>query len=393
MKNWKFVVKRALETYLLFFGLSFASIIFTVWGVLIYWEVPINIFMDVLFEQSLALLSTFIPYLVSFLCLCGWFIVKIYIFLRLEKKYPPIKFKLNEFLTVWFESGKTVIYVKEKPFIICKYLLMNVPLGEVNDYESIDQASEFYSKQLEMEITPEQIGLNPEEEFKGHCSNLQVWAENNYDTCLLHKNLAFPLLKRLSIVGDSVAKKVLVREITERFKSKATSVQIFLVQERYLSFLEDETVKKLFQYVVDKQVFYCLAGHFYRSQNLQLEIEALNLLVQADSINYTYNMILANRYAQNNDNRNARLVFRKLLTLYPNDEKSLFFLAHLYMFENKIPKAEKTFGRVKNSEFKFAKYKKVSELSDGMYKLLKLRQFDRYNDPFPRLRDETFEEW
>jgi len=393
MKNWKFVVKRALETYLLFFGLSFASIIFTVWGVLIYWKVPINIFMDVLLEQSLALLSTFIPYLVSFLCLCGWFIVKIHIFLRLEKKYPPIKFKLNEFLTVWFENGKTVIYVKEKPFSICKYLLMNVPWSEVNDYESIDQASEFYGKQLETEITPEEIGLSPEEEFKGHCSNLQVWAENNYDTCLLHKNLAFPLLRRLSIVGDPVAKKVLVREIIERFKSKSTSVQIFLVQGRYFSFLEDGTVKELFQYVVDKRVFYCLAGHFNRSQNLQLEIDALNLLVQADSINYTYNMVLANRYAQNNDNRNAILVFRKILTLYPKDEKSLFFLAHLYMFEKKIPKAKKTLSRVKNSEFKFAKYKNMRELNYGMYRLLKFRQFDRDNDPFAELLDETFEEW
>ena len=106
---------------------------------------------------------------------------------------------------------------------------MNVPLSEVNDFESIDQASEFYGKQLEIEITPKEIGLSPEEEFKGHCSNLQVWVENNYDTSLLHKNLAFPLLKKLSSVGDPVAKEVLVQEIVERFKSKATAVQIFLI--------------------------------------------------------------------------------------------------------------------------------------------------------------------
>jgi len=24
--------------------------------------------------------------------------------------------------------------------------------------------------------------LSPEEEFKGHCSNLQVWVENDYDS-------------------------------------------------------------------------------------------------------------------------------------------------------------------------------------------------------------------
>jgi len=316
-----------------------------------------------------------------------------FLFLRLRKKYPSIKFKLNDFLTVRFESDNTVIYVKDEPFSICKYLLMNVPLGEINDYESIDQASEFYGKQLENEITPKEIGLSPEEEFKGHCSNLQVWAENNYDTCLLHKNLAFPLLIKLSSVGDPVAIGKLAQEITERFKSKSTSVQIFLIQEGYLSFLEDGCVEDLFQYVVDKQVFFCLAGYCCRSRNLLLEINALNLLVQADSINYTNNMVLANRYVKNNDTRNAILVFRKILMFYPNDEMSFFFLAHLYMFERKINKTKKTLGRVNNIKFKFAKYKNLSELDLGMYKLLKLRKFYQDSEPFFRALEDVFEDW
>ncbi len=235
--------------------------------------------------------------------------------------------------------------------------------------------------------------MSPEEEFKGHCSNLQVWVENNYDTCLLHKNLAFPLLKKLSSVGDPVAKEVLVQEIVERFKSKSTSVQTFLIQQGFLSFLEAGYIEDLFQYVVDRQVFYSLAGHYKRSEDLLLEIKALNLLVKADSINYTYNMALANRYLRNNDTINAILVLRKFLTLYPNDEMSLFFLAHLYMFEKKINKTKKTLGRIKNPEFAYVKYRNLNELDRGMYKLLKLRKFDRDTDPFSSVQEETFEEW
>jgi len=393
MKRWKIVAKNVAEMYLAFFGLTLIGLIFGITTLLIYWGIPTDIFMPLLFDASLAFLSTIIPYFITFLCVCGWYVVDLFIFLRLRKKYPSVKFKLNEFLMVRFVCEKTVIYVKGEQFKICKYLLMNVPLSEVNDFESIDQASEFYGKQLESEITPKEIGLSPEEEFKGHCSNLQVWVENNYDTCLLHKNLAFPLLKRLSSVGDPVAKEVLVQEIVERFKSKSTAVQIFLIQGGFLSFLEDDFVDDLFQYIVDKQVFHSLVGYYGRSQNLWSEIKALNSLVQMDSINYTNNMVLANRYLRNSDTKNAILVFRKILMLYPNDEMALFFLAHLYMFERKISKAKKTLGRVKNSENKFAKYRNLNELDSGMYKLLKLRRFDRDNDPHFRVWEDVFEDW
>ncbi len=46
MKNWKYVVKCFVGMYFLFLGLNFASVIFAVWAVLIYWEVPAEIFMD-----------------------------------------------------------------------------------------------------------------------------------------------------------------------------------------------------------------------------------------------------------------------------------------------------------------------------------------------------------
>jgi len=63
------------------------------------------------------------------------------------------------------------------------------------------------------------------------------------------------------------------------------------------------------------------------------------------------------------------------------------------MFEKKISKAKKTLGRVRNSEFKFAKYRNINELDRGMYKLLKLRKFDRDSDPHFRGWEDVFEDW
>ena len=47
--------------------------------------------------------------------------------------------------------------------------------------------------------------------------NLQTWAENGYDTRILHSTLAFPLLKRLTEVGDLIAKNKLKEEIAIRY--------------------------------------------------------------------------------------------------------------------------------------------------------------------------------
>ena len=37
------------------------------------------------------------------------------------------------------------------------------------------------------------VDITPKQEFWAHCSNLQTWNENYYDTRLIHTNLAFPL--------------------------------------------------------------------------------------------------------------------------------------------------------------------------------------------------------
>ena len=99
-------------------------------------------------------------------------------------------------------------------------MLINIPIENINRFdgiESIDQIIYEGNKNFENEGIKYQI--SSEEEFWAHASNLQVWVESNYDTRLLHNNLAFPLLKELVELGDLVAAKVFKEEIVKRFSS------------------------------------------------------------------------------------------------------------------------------------------------------------------------------
>jgi hypothetical protein len=108
------------------------------------------------------------------------------------------EFKINKYLTLKLEYGKTKIYVGGKLFRQCKFLLLDLPIDEITELDniqSIDEASQKLAYDLER--NSREYEIPPEVEFWGHCSNLQVWAENQYNSQLLHRNLAFPLLKSL----------------------------------------------------------------------------------------------------------------------------------------------------------------------------------------------------
>jgi hypothetical protein len=151
------------------------------------------------------------------------------------------EFKVNAYLTLKLQNNRTNIYVKNRKFTQCMYLLLNIPVDRVRDYDqidSIDEAAEVLDRSLEGSRS--QHLITPEEEFAGHCSNIQVWAENDYDTRILHRNLAFPLLKRLSDVGDPIAKKKFKEEIALRYSSGHSTVILFLSHSGYLKYLSSE---------------------------------------------------------------------------------------------------------------------------------------------------------
>ena len=157
------------------------------------------------------------------------------------------EFRINEHIILKLEFRKTNIYIGNHLFRQCKYLFINIPQDDNRQSEitSIDDAAETLSSKLEKDIRPRSIGMSPEQEFWGHCSNMQAWAENDYDTQLIHRSLAFPLLKKLVERGDEKAKKRFEHEISTRFSEGSNEVKTYLMIEEYLDYLDVEELKML----------------------------------------------------------------------------------------------------------------------------------------------------
>lgn len=154
-----------------------------------------------------------------------------------------IEFKINDYIVLKLEDSKTNIYISDKLFKQCKFLLLNIPINNVEAYDeiaSIDEAEE----QLDgiLEDNNDKISLRPDVEFWAHCSSLQAWYENGYDSCLLHRNLAFPLLKKLTEVGDSHAIRMFKEEIMKRLNSNHPNVIKYLIEEHFIDYLDREDV-------------------------------------------------------------------------------------------------------------------------------------------------------
>jgi len=145
------------------------------------------------------------------------------------------------------EDEKTNIYVNEEYFMHCRFLLVNVSIDEMKNYdniESIDEATEIMGwREGRQERVKYEI--DPDTEFWGHCSNLQAWYEHDYDTRLLHSSLAFPLLKELVYAGDPVAKKVFKEEIIKRFNSGYPSIINYILEHGLLLQLNNEECESL----------------------------------------------------------------------------------------------------------------------------------------------------
>ncbi len=243
------------------------------------------------------------------------FFITIIFYVSFRNLVPIKEFEINKFLKLKLEAGKTNIYVKGRKFQQCMFLLLNIPVDRIEDYdeiESIDEAAEKLDKSLEGNHHYRGGRISPEEEFTGHCSNIQAWAENGYDTRILHRNLAFPLLKRLSEVGDSVAKRVFSEEIAIRLASKHPTVTRYLTQNGYLKYLTPEEFESILDDInptilddITTELKYIL------QQNQSLDLVA--------PINYLINRLLGNFGIEH-----ISLLTHKILNEIPENCRDVF---------------------------------------------------------------------
>jgi hypothetical protein len=159
------------------------------------------------------------------------------------------QFRINDYLYLKLENGKTNIYINNKLFNQCKYLLLNIPVEEIPKtkiIKIIEEDSEKLHNSFKFQNDLNSI-VSAETQFWAHCSNLQAWYENDYNSCLIHYNLAFPLLKKLTKVGDMVAKRVFKDEIARRFSTGNLNIIQFLLENNYLDYLNKEEIEFLFK--------------------------------------------------------------------------------------------------------------------------------------------------
>ena len=76
------------------------------------------------------------------------------------------KFQVNDYIELLLINDETVIYVNNRKFIQCKFLLLNIPVEEISsldEIESVDEAAEKLDKSLE---PFEGIGRSEEQKYE-----------------------------------------------------------------------------------------------------------------------------------------------------------------------------------------------------------------------------------
>jgi len=245
-----------------------------------------------------------------------------------------LKYTINKFLDLRLEDGKTNIYVNNQLFMHCKYILLNIStenressikINSIDEVvEKLDQSFEF-SREMTVNVTPEVL-------FWAHCSNLQAWYENNYNSCLIHSNLAFPLLKELNKAGDLKARKVFKEEVAKRFESKNLSVIQFILKNNYLDYLTKEELEIVLECsrvnlgdIAIKQLKELMKS---MNTNYQKIKKLLDTMLFID-LKYNENVVL---WIFNELDENLRLEFAHLLILYLNYKEFIDYKIHYGKF-------------------------------------------------------------
>ncbi len=278
---------------------------------------------------------------------------------------PDKEFKVNEYIALRLEGGKTNIYLKGELFQHCKSLLQNIPTKRIISIDGVVSIDEITEKLVRKIAYTQKIKIIPPElEFWGHCSSLQAWVEHNYNTNLIHSSLGFPLLKGLVDIGDPLAKKVFKGELIKRFRQGNENVVLFLLNAHYLDnldlnpeehslismkclslienlisdykkrryqFFDDflEEIERLVPYLNQSDANYC-----FRSTGLNLIGNIITFILDIDDYYYkiSYEDFLDTKTIKDNFGEYIEKSLINIISL--NDSKKNEVIAHLGLFKH-----------------------------------------------------------
>jgi len=283
-----------------------------------------------------------------------------------------LEFRINKYITLRLEHNHTTIYVNNERFDQCKRILFKNPQNNEKQriIDSIDEAIQVLSDHIPMDYRSSEFHLTPEMEFWAHCSNLQAWVENDYDTRLLHSNLAFPLLKKMVEVGDPKAFSVFKEEIARRFLSGFPPVIQFLLNQGYLEYLnkeESEVLLDEFEKLLDNPnsdlhdiknstILANLADYYLKRGMYYNFVRSLKLASKESSLDKRTLNQLGEAYIFLEKYNKAIDLLKKCIELPPYDPKPFLELAYIYDEIGKYDDAKEMCDTVLNYHYynKFA---------------------------------------
>ncbi len=287
------------------------------------------------------------------------------------KSHAKRDFKINSYITLKLEDGKTNIYVQDRLFSQCKFLLINIPSCRIDDFDdigSVDEAAEGLNKEMENHKSL----VNLEDEFWGHCSNIQAWAEMKYDTRLLHRNLAFPLLKKLTEIGDQNAKHRFKEEIVKRALSGNKSVLEYLSKGKYFEYLNDQEFSTFLADLCERDY---LTISLAVNKGFTQREKFSNIIMKEEIIKNTLTM------------KEARLSY---LSDYMK-EKDLFSIARkvslqkLSLKHKNLNELPESIGELVSLRYLDLSNNKLDRLPESIGELVSLRYLDLSNNKLDRL--------
>ena len=80
---------------------------------------------------------------------------------------------------------------------------------------------------------------------------------------MLHRNLSFPLLKKLTEAGDPLAKRVFKEEIAVRFMNGHLPVIVYLLENNYLDYFSLDDFKFIIRPDFSPNIWYELIKFFF----------------------------------------------------------------------------------------------------------------------------------
>ncbi len=287
--------------------------------------------------------------------------------------YTPSKvFVVNEYISLKLILLKTIIFIQDSLFLTCQKLALNIVPSEFEKYDDFNNIDDILDFQKKNKFPKKEISITPEEEFWAHCSNMQAWAQNNYDTRVLTRYLSFPILAELSKRGIPHFQTLLKEEIIFRIEKGGIKTLRFFIEmtdENYLTYLteedlfdnllpleEAEIIKSITKFIPLKYTLTtCLKDsreytslrddnkmHFCIEENHIIELEILidnkhysdqyhNALLQIKKFKHLEELAIYHSY---NINQSSNKIFLKALHNFNNLQNELLhFYEHLYFID------------------------------------------------------------